>query len=92
MTDVIERGVKELIEALRKLHTKDGKPATWTDLEERYGVSRQTLSNWANGSKEHDQLFEFIENARQALGYKENFTYRLTVKRKRDKTIQTLKS
>lgn len=86
MVDVIDRGVKELIEALRKLHTKDGKPATWTDLEERYGVSRQTLSNWANGSKEHEQLFEFVEKARKDLGYKENFTYRLVVKRKLIKT------
>lgn len=82
MTGVNSEGVKELIEALKKLHGKEGKSASWTDLESIYGVSRQTLFNWSKGSKEHAQLFDFVEKARKDLGYKENYTYRLVIKKK----------
>lgn len=72
--------VRELIEGLRRHHGTDDKLATWRELERIYGIKYQTLQNWCEGSKEHAQLFDFIEKARNVLNLTEGTAYRRSVK------------
>jgi len=76
--------VRDIIEALQKLHSKDGiKPASLREVSRIYTVSHQNLSNWIKGSKKQAELFQFIEKARKALGIDEKKAYRKSVKSKR---------
>lgn len=86
MYSVNKSSVKELFEALFELHRSTTKKANLSDLAKIYGTTRQNLDNWMNReTPERSKLFDFIEKARQDLGWDESKVYKKTVKAPRAK-------
>lgn len=82
MVDAKKLSVKDLIEALKKLHGSTLKDATLTEVASIYGVSRQNLTNWMKSAPERSKMFAFVEKAAKDLEWDDAKAFRKVVKRK----------
>lgn len=82
MVSAKQMSVKELIEALRKIHGSTLRPASLSDIATIYGVSRQNLTNWMKSAPERSKMFEFIEKASKDLEWDDAKAFKKTIKKR----------
>lgn len=68
MKKALALDIRDIIEKLQVLHGSREKPASLRVISDIYGVSHQTLGNWAKGCGEHEKLFKFLAVAQKKLG------------------------